>query len=132
MKSIYEKDLKQMRQQVYDAEFRLAQATELYAKEKIEKESNELVFRRMLERYNKSNNSNSYTYDTRRRFHKPTISVAGNSSGDSMIAPVDEDEVTLEYVQRLESEIAEKDKQIKQIKQKLINDSRRNSPVSFG
>lgn len=132
MKSIYEKDLKHMRQQVYDAEFRLAQATELYAKEKIEKESNELVFRRMLERYGKPTTSNSYTYDARRRFHKPTISMAANSSSDSMIAPVDEGEITLEYVQRLENEIAEKDKQIKRIKQKLINDSRRNSPVSFG
>jgi len=39
-----------MRQQVYDAELRSAQATELYTKEKIEKESNELAFRRILER----------------------------------------------------------------------------------
>lgn len=50
---------------------------------------------------------------------------------DNAIGTVDEGEVTLEYVQRLENEIAEKDKQIKKIKQKLINDSRRNSPVIF-
>lgn len=49
MKSIYEKELQQMRQQVYDAEVRLAQTTELYTKEKIEKESNELAFKRILE-----------------------------------------------------------------------------------
>jgi hypothetical protein len=48
-----------------------------------------------------------------------------------MIGTVDEGEAMLEYVQRLENEIAEKDKQIKLIKQKLINDSRRNSPVKF-
>jgi len=68
----------------------------------------------------------------RRGLHKRTISIANvDLCNDTIIGTVDEGEVTLEYVQRLEDEIAEKGKQIKLIKQKLINDSRRNSPVRF-
>lgn len=39
-------------------------------------------------------------------------------------------ELTLEYVQRLEDEIADKDKEIKFIKERLVKDSKR-SPVIF-
>lgn len=40
-------------------------------------------------------------------------------------------ELTLEYVQRLEDEIAQKDKEIKLIKEKLVKETKHNSPVNF-
>ncbi len=49
MKTMYEKEIHQLRQQVHDAELRLTHTTELYTKEKIEKESNALAFKRILE-----------------------------------------------------------------------------------
>lgn len=72
------------------------------------------------------------TYNnTRRKFHNHTASMIGIDTHNTTIEQAEESEVTLEYVQRLEQEIAEKDKQIKLIKQKLVNDSRRSSPVIF-
>lgn len=51
MKNVYEKEVKKLRRQIYDAELRLTHTTELYTKEKIEKESNSLAFKRILETY---------------------------------------------------------------------------------
>ena len=48
---------------------------------------------------------------------------------EDSIYETEQKEVTLEYVQRLENEIAEKDKEIKLIKQKLIRDAKKCSPV---
>ena len=49
MRNIYEKSINQMRQQVYDAELRLSQTTELYEKEKMQNENNALTFKKILE-----------------------------------------------------------------------------------
>jgi hypothetical protein len=49
MKKSCESDIKELRQQLYDAELRLVHTTELYTKEKIEKESNAMAFKRILE-----------------------------------------------------------------------------------
>jgi hypothetical protein len=43
--------MEHLRQQADDAELRLAHTTELYTKEKIEKERNILAFKRVLETY---------------------------------------------------------------------------------
>ncbi len=49
MKNVYDMEIQQLRQQLCDAELRLAQTTELYNREKFEKETNAMAFKRILE-----------------------------------------------------------------------------------
>lgn len=94
-----------MRQQVYDAELRLTHTTELYNKEKIENKSNAIAFKQILKMY-----SNGGVPSERKE------------SSDNT-------ELTREYVQRLEEQLAEKDEEIKFIKSRLGKEP--SSSVTF-
>ena len=73
---------------------------------------------------------------------QPTASVLGTAYAPQMDAEGDENlgqhiekeeerGTTLEQVQRLEDDMADKNKEIQQIKAKLVKDSKKSSPVIF-
>lgn len=117
-----------MQQQVCDAEMRLAHTTELYTKEKIEKENNAVAFKRILETYllnflffriASSNKKQQYSPQS---FHTSSIAGIGFPSLSSVVT-VDQiegkwkdndiaEEATLEHIQRLEQEFALKEQEI--------------------
>ena len=53
MKSLYEKEIKQLRMKISDIKIKLSQTMELYKKEKLEKETNYKTFNKILKTYYK-------------------------------------------------------------------------------